>query len=426
MLQLCLYRYKVVHSQFCAQLSGSFNLPSICKILLPNTMKPVTSIFLSPNFLPNFAPFATRLKDAGVCVLGLGDDPYEVLREELKSGLTEYYKVSDLHNYDELVRAMGYFTHRYGKLDHLDSHNEYWLETEARLRTDFNIDGIDTAQIDRVKRKSQMKSLFLKAGLRPARGRVCRNAEELKAFIAEVGYPVVAKPDIGVGAAKTFKLTSDADLPHFWQDKYLVDYIVEEFVSGQIVTYDGLTDRNGKVIFSSSLRYSNGVMEVVNADLDIYYHTVREIEPKLEKAGKAVLDAFNLTSRFFHIEFFFGEKGEVIPLEINIRPPGGLTINMMNYTFDADIYSTWAKLIATGQTELPGERKHFVVYVGRKDRILYKYSHHQVLEQFGGLMLHHERLDDVFSLALGNHGYLLRHTELEPLVEAANSIQRRA
>ena len=61
-------------------------------------MKPVTSIFLSPNFPPNFAPFATRLKDAGVCVLGLGDDPYEVLREELKSGLTEYYKVSDLHN----------------------------------------------------------------------------------------------------------------------------------------------------------------------------------------------------------------------------------------------------------------------------------------------------------------------------------------
>lgn len=361
-----------------------------------------------------------------MCVLGLGDDPYEALRDELKSGLTEYYKVSDLHNYDELVRAMGYFTHRYGKLDHLDSHNEYWLETEARLRTDFNIDGIDSRHIERVKRKSEMKQLFVKAGLKPARGRICRTPEELKAFIAEVGYPVVAKPDIGVGAAKTFKLLSEADMPHFWAEKYRVDYIVEEYVAGQIVTYDGLTDADGNVVFTSSLRYSNGVMEVVNADLDIYYYTVRDIEPKLEKAGKAVLKAFDLVSRFFHIEFFFAENGDVIPLEINIRPPGGLTINMMNYTFDADIYSTWAKLIATGKTESPGTRNHFVNYVGRKDRILYRLSHHQVLEQFGHLMLHHERLDDVFSLALGNHGYLLRHTELEPLIEAAAAIQRRA
>jgi len=42
-----------------------------------------------------------------------------------------------MHNYDEMLRALGYFTHRYGKIDRIDSLNEYWLETEARLRTDF-------------------------------------------------------------------------------------------------------------------------------------------------------------------------------------------------------------------------------------------------------------------------------------------------
>ena len=46
-----------------------------------------------------------------------------------------------MHNYDELLRACGYFTHRYGKIDRLDSHTEYWMETEARLRTDFNVPG---------------------------------------------------------------------------------------------------------------------------------------------------------------------------------------------------------------------------------------------------------------------------------------------
>src|SRR5882672_10092503 len=101
----------------------------------------MNSVFLSPHFPPNFQNFASRLRQAGANVLGVSDVPYESLSNELKSNLTEYYKVTDMHDQDQLVRALGYFTHRYGKLHHLDSHNEYWLETEARLRTDFNIPG---------------------------------------------------------------------------------------------------------------------------------------------------------------------------------------------------------------------------------------------------------------------------------------------
>ncbi len=128
-------------------------------------------VFLSPHFPPNYYQFAAALKNHGVTVLGLADENYDSLRPELKSVLTEYFRVNNMHNYDELVRALGYFTHRYGKLDRLDSHNEYWLETEARLRTDFNIPGIRSDQIDRIKRKSRMRETFLKAGIKVARGR---------------------------------------------------------------------------------------------------------------------------------------------------------------------------------------------------------------------------------------------------------------
>src|SRR6185369_10967150 len=101
------------------------------------------------------------------------------------------------------LRALGYFTHRYGKLDRIDSHSEYWLETEARLRTDFNIPGIRTDQIDRIKRKSLMRETFLKAGINVARGGVVKDLQDAQKLIAETGYPLVAKPDIGVGAAAT-------------------------------------------------------------------------------------------------------------------------------------------------------------------------------------------------------------------------------
>jgi carbamoylphosphate synthase large subunit len=260
--------------------------------------------------------------------------------------------------------------------------------------------------------------------LKPARGRVCDNREELLAFISEVGYPVVAKPNIGVGAAKTFKICSECEIDNYLAEKLPEEYIIEEYCEGQIVTYDGLVDGNGDVVFSSSLRYSRGVMDVVNEDSDIYYHTVRTIEPELEAAGIATLKAFDMRKRFFHLEFFMNE-GTITPLEVNIRPPGGLTLNMMNYTFDADCYRTWANLIVNGVSEPMGERSHLVFYVGRKDRIPYQITHQQVLEKCSSVMMHHERLNDVFSLALGNYGYLLRHEEMEPLLEATELIQRR-
>lgn len=158
-------------------------------------------VFLSPHFPPNYYLFSVRLRQLGVNVLGLSDEPYDQLRYELKNSLTEYYQVSNMHSCDELLRAMGYFTHRYGKkLDRIDSLNEYWLETEAALRTDFNIAGLKNHDIQQEKRKSLMKEVFIKAGMISARGRVVHTLNDANKLIRETDFPVVAKPDIGVGA----------------------------------------------------------------------------------------------------------------------------------------------------------------------------------------------------------------------------------
>src|SRR3990172_5422052 len=96
-------------------------------------------VFLSPHFPPNYYQFAVALRNNGVNVLGLADEKYESLRPELKAALNEYYYVGDMHDYNELVRALGYFTHRYGKLDRIDWHSEYWLQTEAPPRPGFHL-----------------------------------------------------------------------------------------------------------------------------------------------------------------------------------------------------------------------------------------------------------------------------------------------
>jgi hypothetical protein len=382
-------------------------------------------VFLSPHFPPNYYRFAVALRDHGVNVLGLAEENYDFLRHELKSVLTEYFRVNNMHNYDELVRALGYFTYRYGKIDRIDSHNEYWLETEARLRTDFNIPGIRSDQIGRVKRKSLMRETFINAGIKVARGKVVKTMEDARELIAQTGYPLVAKPDIGVGAAATYKIHNEEELKSFFETKPPVDYLFEEFVNGQIITFDGLTDRDGTPVFVNSLVYSAGIMETVLNDDLVYYYTLRDIPADLEALGCQVLEAFDVRERFFHFEFFREHgTGDLIALEVNMRPPGGLTTDMFNYSCDIDIYNAWASILAgKGFPYRDYTHKYYCCYVGRKSNRSYSHSQQEILECYGEKIRHHEPISGVFSAALGNYGFLVRSPDLEEILSIARFIQ---
>jgi len=381
-------------------------------------------VSFSPHFPLNFRYFWMHLNRMGATVLGLADADYEALHPELRPAIREYYRVQNAHNYDELVRAMGYFTHRYGKIDRLESHNEYWLENDARLRTDFNIPGMKAADMPPVKRKSEMKKRFIQAGVPVARGRVCNTLAEAAAFVDEVGFPIVAKPDSGVGANLTYKIHRMGELDDFFAVKPPVDFIVEEFVTGDIVTYDGLVDQDGLVVFCSSLEYSAGVMELVNERRDFCYYTLREIPDALEAAGRRLVKAYGLRECFFHIEFFRTPKGEYFGLEINVRPPGGLTVDMWNYANDFDIYYEYANVVVNNRFEAYVTAPYFCAYVSRRWGRAYRMIHEQVLAAFPEHIVSHEPISGVFAPALGDYGYLVRSPHLEEVLEISKLIQQ--
>ena len=235
---------------------------------------------------------------------------------------------------------------------------------------------------------------------------------------------MVAKPDIGVGAAGTYKISDEESLQGFLNlpGRESQDWIVEEFINAPIVTFDGLIDAKGELVFTTSHRYNRGVMDVVKEDSHVYYYALREIEPQVEKVGLAILKAFEVKERFFHFEFFDMGDGVIMPLEVNMRPPGGLTLDMFNFNHDFNCYRLWAELVVKGDCDRTNKRPYFVMYVSRKDHIAYQMSHWEVLSEFKPLIIHHERMADVFARAIGNHGYVLRHPELPILMDAANKI----
>ena len=95
-------------------------------------------VFISPQFPQSYWNFCDRLKARGVNVLGIGDTPYDELSGELRGCLTEYYRVDSLEDYDQVYRAMAFLTFKHGRIDWVESNNEYWLSQDARLRDDFN------------------------------------------------------------------------------------------------------------------------------------------------------------------------------------------------------------------------------------------------------------------------------------------------
>ncbi len=376
-------------------------------------------IFISPNFPTNYWQFCKELKNNGLNVLGIGDSPYDDLLPELKESLNEYYKVGSLENYDEVYRAVAFFAFKYGKIDWLESNNEYWLERDASLREDFHItSGFMPADMDRIKYKSKMKAYYEQAGIVTARYHLVDDIEGCKTFIAEVGYPVIVKPDNGVGAANTFKLKSDEDLVSFiaernekWSD---IPYIMEEFVEAEVNSYDAIIDSNGNPIFETGNVTPNSIMDIVNTNDNSIYYIVKDLPEDTRKAGRATVKAFGVKSRFVHFEFFrltktqkgLGRKGKVIALEVNMRPCGGFSPDMMNFANSTNVYKIWADMIAFDKSDFPHGEHAFCGYCGLRDSKSHAMNHDEIMAKYGSNMKMVGKIPEALSGAMGNSMYV--------------------
>ncbi len=373
-------------------------------------------IFISPNFPTNYWQFCRELKNNGMNVLGIGDAPYDGLSDELRDSLSEYYKVDSLEHYDAVYRAVAFFIHKHGRIDWLESNNEYWLERDAQLRTDFHItSGFQADDIPRIKFKSGMKAYYEKAGIPAARWHLVDDEQGCLAFIGQVGWPVVVKPDNGVGASDTHKLSNQAELKRFLEHRGAdVPYIMEEFIHAEVNSYDAIIDSEGNPIFETGNVTPMSIMDIVNDGDNSIYYIVKDLPADTRKAGRAAVKSFGVKSRFVHFEFFrltrdqagMGKQGDVVALEVNMRPCGGFSPDMMNFANSTNVYKIWADMIAFDKSTLEDGEHAFCAYAGRRDGKDFALSHADILVKYGGNLRMVGRIPDVLADAMGNQMYV--------------------
>lgn len=327
-----------------------------------------------------------------------------------------------------MYRAVAYFAFKYGKIDWIESNNEYWLEQDARLRSDFNTTtGIDYDHISRIKEKSRMKAYYAKGNIPTARQIKASEGEEaVRNFAEAAGYPVIAKPDIGVGASDTHKIHNDDELASFFSniDNY-DNYEVEEFITGEICSYDAVIDSHGNPIFESMTVWPPSIMDIVNKQLDLSYYVDKDIPEQLRELGQRTVKAFGVWSRFVHLEFFrldkrhegIGNVGDFVALEVNMRPAGGYTPDMINFAHSTDIYKIWADMVVFDESRTVQGKQYYCAFASRRDIYDYVHSHQEILDKYGNRMVMCERMPELFSAAMGQQMYTVKLDTKDELAE---------
>jgi formate-dependent phosphoribosylglycinamide formyltransferase (GAR transformylase) len=243
----------------------------------------------------------------------------------------------------------------------------------ARLREQLGLPGLTVAQTIPFRDKETMKQLIDAAGLRTPRHEATETVAGVWAAAERIGYPLIVKPIAGAGSADTYRANSaadlDATLPML---RHIPRVSVEEFIDGEEFTYDTIC-ADGRLLFENICWYRPRPLQTkLHEWISPVTMALRELDvPHLQGGrvlGAAVLKALGFRDGFTHMEWYRKADGEVVFGEIGARPPGGRTVDVMNYATDADLYLAWAEATTRGEITRPIERRYNAASIFKRAR----------------------------------------------------------
>jgi carbamoylphosphate synthase large subunit len=322
-------------------------------------------LFLEPGFPANQRQFVRGLKAAGARVTGIGDRPAQYLDDQLKGWLDGYEQVPSTADVGAVTEAVRRIQKRGPWVHRLECTVEALMYCAAEVRQVTGIPGMSVAATTLCRDKFEMKQFLRKRGVPCARNAAVSTAGEAKAFIEEVGFPVILKPRDGAGAHSTYRIDDVADLVRAITetgiDRRPLPFTMEEFVSGHEGFFDTLTC-NGEVIFEAVCHYYPNVLEAmrtrwISPQILISNRLDAPGYSELRQFGRKVVRELGLDTTASHMEWFYGPKGLSFS-EIGARPPGCRVWDLYCYANDFDLYVEWARALTGGQANPQPSRRY--------------------------------------------------------------------
>jgi formate-dependent phosphoribosylglycinamide formyltransferase (GAR transformylase) len=331
-------------------------------------------ILVEPAFPTNQRQFARALHSIGARVTGIGERPQEYLDDELKGWLHAYEHVGSVCDERALELAVQRCQEREW-VDRLEATVEAHILPTAHVRERRGIPGTSVRTAYLCRDKPAMKEALRQAGIPCARSTGVTSADEARAFVAQVGYPVILKPRASAGAAGTYRVADDAGLAAALQDSGVNDgagAALEQFIEGHEGFYDTICS-DGEVVHEFATHYYPNVLEGMRERwISPQFITTNRIgEPGYEEVrrmGAAVIRALGIRTAPTHMEWFYGPRGLNFS-EIGCRPPGVGAWDLYCAANEMDLYAEWARAV-TGlpPRERPSRRYSAGMIALRPDR----------------------------------------------------------
>jgi hypothetical protein len=332
----------------------------------------VNVLMISPGYPAEMAYFTRGLAAVGATVIGVGDQSPEALPPIARDALAHYLPVHSLADEGAVAGSV----HALAKHVHIDRVECLWepfMILAARLREMLGAPGLTVDQTVPFRDKERMKQVLDAAGLRTPWHQSTTTVAGVWEAAERIGFPLIVKPIAGAGSANTFRVDSVDELNEVLPAlRYVPQVSVEEFVDAEEFTYDTIC-ANGEILFENICWYRPRPLQSMQHEwISPITTALRDLTvPDLQggrELGAAVLEVLGFRDGFTHMEWYRKADGEVVFGEIGARPPGGRTVDVMNYATDADLFSAWAEAVTQGKLSRPLEKRYNAASIFKRAR----------------------------------------------------------
>jgi len=307
-------------------------------------------LFVEPCFPSYQSKFVEALHSVGAAVTGIGEVPIEAVPRSIKEKLVHYEQVQSVVHEPSMLAAVQRIQKR-GWVDRLEATIEAHIMPVARVREACGIPGTSVRTAFLCRDKPAMKQALREAGIPCAQSTGAHSAEEIRAFAATVGFPLILKPPAGAGAAGACRVDNPGELERAMAEMgaHKGAYIaVEEFIEGHEGFYDTICV-GGEVIHEFVSHYYPNVLPAMrNRWISPQIIATNRIGAsgydELKSMGRKVIQALGIGTSATHMEWFYGPKGLKFS-EIGCRPPGVGAWDLYCAANDFDLYQEWAHAI---------------------------------------------------------------------------------
>jgi len=326
-------------------------------------------LFLSPGFPTEMTDFVRGLAEVGANVIGLGDQAEGAVPPKARMALSAYYQVS--FSRPESVIETAAAISRQVRIDRVESLWEPLMILAAQVREALGIAGMTQLETIPFRDKEAMKQVLDSAGIRTPHHYSAKTMGGIWDALEKVGYPAIIKPISGAGSIDTHRVDGPSDVEAIAPSlRHIEEVSIEEFVDGEEFTFDTIC-ANGNVLFYNICWYRPRPLLgktnewVSQQTLALRNPDVAELASG-KQMGVQVLKAMNFRDGFTHMEWYLKSDGEAVFGEIGARPPGGRTVDAMNFASDVDLFLCWAEATVHGQLSEHLDRKFNAVTVFKR------------------------------------------------------------